>query len=90
MAMVYQPNRTDEDGYNIYNGVDLFILCNNGGSVRISVLDGSIYILPINGVSMNLKVVNGCAGVEFVTQPNQQLHPLNANKPSRESSTLKR
>jgi hypothetical protein len=63
MATVYQPTRKDE--FRIHPGADVFIRCDNGGSVRISVHKDSINILPINGVAMRLCVVNGSAGVEF-------------------------
>lgn len=64
MARVFQPNRPDE--YIIRRGADLFIRVANGGVIRLSVRTDSIEILPINGVRLELCVVNGCAGVRFV------------------------
>lgn len=67
MASVYQKNKHNE--YRISQGEDVFIRCDNGGSVRISVNKDSINILPINGVTMRLCVVNGSAGIEFSPLP---------------------
>jgi hypothetical protein len=67
MASVYQPDRPDE--FKIRPASDVFIRCDNGGTVRVSVHRDCIHILPINGVEMRLCVVNGCAGVEFNTIP---------------------
>ena len=63
MAKCFQPDRKEEFDINSRN--DLFIRCENGGTIRITVNHNGVTILPINGVTQQLAVVNGCAGITF-------------------------
>lgn len=63
MANCQQPGRNDK--FELNRSFDLFVYTDSGAVIRIGVKEDGIVILPINGVRLDLVVVNGCAGVEF-------------------------